>query len=54
MHITNESTRITKNYPSFRKAALSFTPSTTGQTLKSYAKNEKLFRGIYRISYLSY
>ena len=53
VHITNESTGITLSYPSFRKAALSFTPSTTGQTLKSYAKHGNLFRGIYRINYLS-
>lgn len=38
-------------YPTIRKAALSFDPVTTGQTMKSYMENAKIFRGEYRISY---
>lgn len=40
-------------YPTIRKAALAFNPSTTGQTIKAYVENGKLFRGEYRISYLN-
>lgn len=44
-HVPSGSTAI---YPSFRKAALSFAAqatdyTTTGPTLKAYAKNGKLF-----------
>lgn len=43
-HVPSGSTAI---YPSFRKAALSFAPDfiTTGQTLKAFAENGKLFKG---------
>jgi hypothetical protein len=41
----------TVKYPTIRKAALSFAPITTGQTIKSYAESGKLFRGLYRIRY---
>lgn len=40
-------------YPTIRKAALAFDPVTTGQTIKAYIENGKLFRDEYRISYLS-
>ena len=53
--VTHTSTNITKTYPSFRKAALSFAPKyiTTGQTLKSFAENGKLFKGEYKINIFS-
>lgn len=40
-------------YPTIRKAALAFDPATTGQTIKAYVENGKLFRGEFKISYLS-
>lgn len=40
-------------YPTIRKAALAFDPATTGQTIKAYIENGKLFRNEYRISYLN-
>lgn len=40
-------------YPTIRKAALAFDPVTTGQTIKAYIENGKLFRNEYKISYLS-
>ena len=48
-HVPSGSTAI---YPSFRKAALSFAPDfiTTGQTLKAFAENGKLFKGEFKIS----
>lgn len=50
-HVPSDSTTI---YPSFRKAALSFAPDfiTTGQTLKVFAENGKLFKGEFKISIL--
>ena len=54
VYIINESTKTTQKYPTIRKAALSFVPVTTGQTIKSYADSGKLFRGIYRIRYRLY
>lgn len=38
-------------YSTLRKAALAFDPATTGQTIKAYIENDKIFRGEYRISY---
>jgi len=45
-------TDVTKVFPSFRKAALSFAPEiiTTGQTLKVFAENGKLFKDEYKIT----
>jgi hypothetical protein len=43
---------VTKVFPSFRKAALYFAPEiiTTGQTLKVFAENGKLFKDEYKIT----
>jgi len=50
--VTHIPTSETVTYPSFRKAALSFAPkyNTTGQTLKVFAENGKLFKGEYKIT----
>lgn len=50
--ITHVPTDVTKVFPSFRKAALSFAPEiiTTGQTLKVFAENGKLFKDEYKIT----
>lgn len=50
--ITHVPTGVTKVFPSFRKAALSFAPeiTTTGQTLKVFAENGKLFKSEYKIT----
>lgn len=53
--VTHVPTNVTVTYPSFRKAALSFAPkyNTTGQTLKAFAENGKLFKGEYKITILT-
>lgn len=37
-------------YSSYREAALSFEPKTTGQTIKTYAENGSIYRGVYKIT----
>ena len=65
--MTNTLTRKTEVFPTLRQAALSMAPeiNTTGQTIKAYIENGKLFnpcgrerssgreRGIYLIKYLN-
>lgn len=53
--VTHVPTNVTVTYPSFRKAALSFAPkyNTTGQTIKAFAENGKLFKGEYKITILT-
>lgn len=48
--ITDTISNITVSYITFREAALSFSPKTTGQTVKTYAENGHLFRSQYKIS----
>jgi len=52
--ITNILTGSTVVYPTIRKAALSFAPEikTTGQTIKIYAENGKLFKEKYLIEFI--
>jgi hypothetical protein len=50
--VTHLSTNETIIYSSLRKAALSFLPkyNTTGQTIKAFADNGKLFKDEYKIT----
>lgn len=52
--VTNVLTGTTAVYPTIRKAALSFAPEikTTGQTIKIYAENGKLFKEKYLIKFI--
>lgn len=49
--ISNAETGETIILPTLRKAALWFSPVTTGQTIKSYIDKKKLFRDKYYLSY---
>lgn len=53
--VTNVLTGKTEVLPTLRKAALSMAPeiNTTGQTIKAYVENGKVFKGIYQIKYLN-
>lgn len=49
--ITNIETKEIFVLPTLRKAALWFEPKTTGQTLKAYIENGKIFKGKYLLKY---
>ena len=55
VNVTHVPTNVTITYPSYRKAALSFATEypTTGQTLKVFADNGKLFKCEYKIVILT-
>lgn len=53
MEVLHIPTGKINQYHTISKAALAFYPATTGQTVKAYIENGKLFRGEYRISYFS-